>query len=464
MTTNVMTQMVSTSVDVRASFGMVSRINASKSSFKDAVNNSLQNDNGKQTLNKPQDKQVADSTDNNRPSTVKADKPGLKDTVKANTNVNDDNVAVRDFEELPDDKELAQVMEELASIMANFANEIATEILNVPLNEVTDYLDSKNLDLMDLLSKNTDFNMVMDFAGLQGNEGLLTDENAFAMWSEISVKVDELYDQLQIPNDDEFVTDFINRFKELTVDNNTVSAKFDEALDKIMDREPEEEVISPVKVADASETEEDSKPELDLADNKEVKNEAKTETKHEAVHTNMDSFFNKLSDAVNKLEGAKETFSQNLNTADVLNQVMDHIRTDISETKTSMEFMLHPESLGKVSVQVESNNGTMTAKLTCENQVAKENLEAQLTTLKQTFEEQGLKVESVEINVSDFNFTRDEEEKKDGSEEQSKKKRRTFTLDEINARLDGNTEPELDIDLRRRIDPRVYGYRVDYFG
>ena len=466
MTRNVMTQMVST--DVRVSFGSVRASGKlSDASFKDAVESSMKKDAG-----------VKEVTDKN----VKAKDAGTEQPKSVGKTVNDSNankaesIKAEDVKpeetavaaDIPSDEDLKEVMEELAGIMMQFANELANEVLDVPVNEITDWLQGKNLELVDLLSKDTNYKMLLDFTGMNDISGLLTNEDAFLMMTEIDVKVESLYQFIGIPEDQSFVNDFIDRFKGLEeffpvtfkpLELNEVkieTEKNDENALELVDTGKNE---APVEVTVEAQSETETKAETS------DKKEENIHVSHSHENVSFNSFFEKLSDAVDKLSGAKEMmqYSDGFNNFEILDQVMDHIKAEITPESTTMEFMLNPESLGRVAVSVTDKNGNMTAKISCENQVAKENLEAQLTTLKQTFEEQGLKVESVEINVSDFNFTRDEEEGKNNGQEEKKKSRRTLTLDEINAKVDG-IEGQEEETQTRRIDPRLYGYRVDYFG
>lgn len=87
---------------------------------------------------------------------------------------------------------------------------------------------------------------------------------------------------------------------------------------------------------------------------------------------------------------------------EIVDQVVNHIRIRVLPQTTSMELQLNPESLGRVHLSVSSNQGVATATLTVQNEMAKEALESQLVVLRENLESQGLKVESVEVNVSNF--------------------------------------------------------------
>ena len=91
---------------------------------------------------------------------------------------------------------------------------------------------------------------------------------------------------------------------------------------------------------------------------------------------------------------------------DILSQVTDRIKVEIGEDSTSMELQLHPASLGTVNLQINSNGGVVTAHLLVQNEAVKSALEGQLVQLLQTFEEQGQKVEAIEVSVAGYDLDR----------------------------------------------------------
>ena len=76
---------------------------------------------------------------------------------------------------------------------------------------------------------------------------------------------------------------------------------------------------------------------------------------------------------------------------------------------TSMELRLNPASLGRVNITVAASAGIATATMVVENQMAKEALESQMIHLKEAFNEQGLKVDEVEVTVAEFGLKKDGE-------------------------------------------------------
>lgn len=89
---------------------------------------------------------------------------------------------------------------------------------------------------------------------------------------------------------------------------------------------------------------------------------------------------------------------------DIMSQVTESIKVNYTEDATSLEMQLHPASLGTVNMQVSSANGVVTAHIIVQNEAVKSALESQLITLTQTFEEQGHKVEAVEVSIANYDL------------------------------------------------------------
>lgn len=89
---------------------------------------------------------------------------------------------------------------------------------------------------------------------------------------------------------------------------------------------------------------------------------------------------------------------------EIVTQVVEQIKVVVKEDTSAMEIQLNPEKLGKVNLSVVSKNGQMTASFVTESEMAKNALESQMQQLKDTLQNQGLKVDAIEVSVSDFKF------------------------------------------------------------
>lgn len=113
--------------------------------------------------------------------------------------------------------------------------------------------------------------------------------------------------------------------------------------------------------------------------------------------------------------------------ADIVNQVIDQIKLSSGRELTSIEVMLNPERLGSVHVTVTAKNGILSAQIAAQNEQVKTALENQVTALKENFQNQGIKVEAVEITVMTHqfeagqNFGQNESERKQSEQKINKK-------------------------------------------
>lgn len=134
-----------------------------------------------------------------------------------------------------------------------------------------------------------------------------------------------------------------------------------------------------------------------------------TETRtpvHNEIFNGTAGFLQNLSQAVADVAG--ETVPQQANMQqmiDIVNQVVEQIKVTLGKETTSMQMQLNPESLGKVLISVSSNHGVMTANFTVQTEEAKEALQSQMYNLREALESRSLKVDAVEVEVSDFAFS-----------------------------------------------------------
>lgn len=90
---------------------------------------------------------------------------------------------------------------------------------------------------------------------------------------------------------------------------------------------------------------------------------------------------------------------------DIVNQVVEKLQSSMQDGQTTLEMQLNPERLGKMLVSVTSREGVMTANFTVQNEEARAALESQIISLRENLEQRNLKVDAVEVSVSDFTFS-----------------------------------------------------------
>lgn len=125
------------------------------------------------------------------------------------------------------------------------------------------------------------------------------------------------------------------------------------------------------------------------------------------------------------------------NTLDVIRQVSEFTRVMYQGDTTSMEMQLNPENLGKIYVQVTAKEGVVTAHLAVQNEIVKEALDNQTIQLRENMNQQGIKVEAVEVTIASHEFERNLEQNQQGSaqdeqrEQASKSPRRNISMNQL---------------------------------
>ena len=146
------------------------------------------------------------------------------------------------------------------------------------------------------------------------------------------------------------------------------------------------------------------------------------------------SLLNNLTDSIQNSAGIQGDFSQiyNANATDIINQLIDSIKVNVTADTSSMELQLTPENLGKINLTVVAKDGQITASITAQNDLVKAVIESQLIQLKETLANQGLKVTDVEVTVANQEFNRNFDDNNGNAKEQKSNANKKFRgIDEL---------------------------------
>lgn len=128
----------------------------------------------------------------------------------------------------------------------------------------------------------------------------------------------------------------------------------------------------------------------------------------------------------------------------IVTQVVEQIKVLVKPDTTSMEIQLNPESLGKVSLSVMAKHGQITASFIAQNEAAQKALESQVQVLRENLQEQGLKVDAIEVTISS-NSEFEQSMQMGGQSQQGqqqKKAPRKLNLEELNGDVTSLSEEE----------------------
>ena len=103
---------------------------------------------------------------------------------------------------------------------------------------------------------------------------------------------------------------------------------------------------------------------------------------------NAEGVISNLNQAMAQATGeeiAATPFDTSVTQTDIVRQVVDEIKLNLSKDVTSMTLQLNPEQLGKVQIHVSTKNGVMQAQIIAETEAAKAAVESGLAVLKEAF-------------------------------------------------------------------------------
>lgn len=144
----------------------------------------------------------------------------------------------------------------------------------------------------------------------------------------------------------------------------------------------------------------------------------------------------------------------------IISQIIDNIRLNARPNMTSLEMQLEPESLGKVNISVIAKAGHITAGITTQNEIAKEAIESQLNVLKENLNQQGIKVEAIEVTIASHSFEENLEKGNDSTEKQKEgKSRKTISAEEL-AEINGEI-PDIQDSMEEKVMEQM-GATVSY--
>lgn len=131
------------------------------------------------------------------------------------------------------------------------------------------------------------------------------------------------------------------------------------------------------------------------------------------------------------LEAARELMGSS--PTEIINQINAYIRQNTAAHITEWQMQLNPENLGTVSLNVTAKEGAVTAQFTTQNEAVKAVMEAQIMILKENLEQQGVKVEAVEVTVASHEFEQNlqqgDESNRQMEEEQENLRKATRKID-----------------------------------
>lgn len=360
-----------------------------------------------------------------------------------------DKSQIRGNEQKIDDTDIEKAVAEAYSQIIN----VIADALNANPDEIKGIINELDINLNALSDNQNVIKIVSKYLGINNPVNVLTNDDAINAVKEINQSISEIINELK----DEFaITD--DGLKDLL-----------SKIDTVRDTENIEDIINDetgnvdasddiIKVSD----ENNNKINID-SENDNIVPEKTTVKNEENANAGNNKEFNTDRESKSELylnengmesivSNLKNTITDNILTEDgiadkIIKQITDDIRLYAKADTTSLEIQLEPETLGKVGITVTSKAGTITAQLVVQNEVAKEAIESQMATLKESFASQDIKVDAVEVTIASKEFEQNLDKGAGNSSEQNENKRRKHISTEELAEINGTaTDKETSID------------------
>ena len=357
----------------------------------------------------------------------------VRKTLKKQEAVSTDNTVDNDLDE---EQYLAEANEAALDAVAQMMAKLS-EVLSVSAQEIQEAMQDLGLEGIDLLTEQGLNDLTLALEGSQDSMELLTN-------GEVYGKLQELLE--------------------------TQKAILDDARQNV--GMSGEELLEAAKLALSGADEEgnqngtavnEAAPELTLDAEQEQRMEGAAGTGREETHQDrsseekdsegsgnlvLDQMLQDAREAGMEPQVTETATAERVDTDRVMQQIMDHMKAQLKPDVSSLEMQLHPASLGSLQVHLSSRGGAVTAQFFAQNEAVKAALETQMVQLRESFEEQGIKVDAIEVAVQTHEFEQNLEEQGRGRQEQQTPKSRSTRRIRIDDTLTEEQLSELTQDER----------------
>ncbi len=360
---------------------------------------------------------------------------GVSTSEKTTATEKDDTVKeVKEAEKTEDTVNLDNQEEGIEEKLQNLSEEIKDMLCNelgLSKEELEKLLEKNQISVLSLFNKENLMEFVMQASGTKDMSELLVNEEAVNILKAVTdvIETVDVTEYTGIPKEE---------FTELVDD--VLSGSYDEVLANIskeqlttnqspkQDKQPVPQALNEYSVVkeenNLPEKNQDTYRQNDEAETVSTENTLTIEVKKETESFNsqsdkgfsdnntnqmLDAFADKLVMATNQTAIVKEIsfagqLAQVREIKQILGQITNQIKLTVTKETQSIQMQLNPENLGRVNMTITSKGGVMTAQFIVENEVARETIESQMKTLIQSLNDQGLKVEELEVTTNSFSF------------------------------------------------------------
>lgn len=305
------------------------------------------------------------------------------------------------------EEELEKVAEVVGTATAELIQQIA-DTFGISVEEVQAIMADRNLEPMDLLQSENLSNLLLQVSGAESSLALLTNEQLYADYQMLMEQgramLKECCEAMGMSPEE-----LVQVAMQMQQEEEVGALVADAELEGLVESDTENESDTSDKSVEKESLTQAQSTETAVAETKGQQGEnagAKDNHPSDAgqngnlvLQTILDE---NAEPQAAQVEAPASTWSTE--TQDIMRQIMDYMRIQVKPDVSSLEMQLHPASLGTLQIHVASEGGVLTANFITENETVKAALESQMVQLKESFAEQGVKVEAIEVTVQTHQF------------------------------------------------------------
>lgn len=345
----------------------------------------------------------------------------------------------------------ASVKEKVLGAADKIVKAIAEE-LQVSEEEILKAMEALGMTMFDLLNPDNMAGLVLQISGETDMIHLLTNEDLYnsvqTLMETVNVETASLQEALGM-NDEQFAT-IMNELDKAAIDEQLVQTDTLETSENApvieITRETEDAQAENMQknltgqndVSEENVNADNSTQTLKTTETANVKEQHMTDgqeskgdnhNQSQMTYAQQTTGTNIMQHTVFAEQHAASFVSEETN--QIMHQIMDYMKINVTADVSELEMQLHPESLGNVKIQLATKDGIVTAQFKAESELVKAAIESQMVQLKESLNEKGVKVEAIEVTVESHAFERNLEQGNEGNnnpKEPQKKSTRRINL------------------------------------
>ena len=331
--------------------------------------------------------------------------------------------------------------EELVAVAVNQIFQMITEVFHVDAKELQDMMDELGLELPDLLNAEKLGALLLQTAGETDSFALVTNEELYSGFRQVMDLRENL--EARLPENIAVDADELPEAStqmDFSLEAKETAGDTDNNLQNGLTQKDMPQTVKEDKQAE------------------EPQQNHSTAAADHIVSVVVENTEN--SEAASRSSQTSEvTMGYDTDTQNIMRQILDYMKVSLKPEENHLVMQLHPASLGSIQVQLASKGGMVTAQFIAENELVKAAIESQMTALKEQFEQQGVRVEAIEVSVqthlSDRNMGQDREQA--GQSQERRERTRRIRTDAV---ISGDSTME---EARQASDsPENSGSQIDY--